>query len=387
MTAGSWSILGYKLPEFGLTERAARTVSGGRTTDLSNAITRNYAQAAPQPQVKGESTAFIGPQLPYGPQPVRPNNITSNNQTNQNFNQGVSNIQNQGDQGLDFIDQDYNNAIGMLSAQEGSLRGQADVATGEITSGVGATGTELRNAQAKQEGNIQGQVQTAESGAQSATQQARDLFRQTQQSNIAQLSALGISSSSVSEALAERLGVETARRIGGITGSLDEVRQNATQELTRTKEYYQGKLNDLSSWANTEKAKIQQSLISGLNQINGAKQQAATDKARGRAELINNVQNQIFQLQQEEQKFKQSLEQWAAQKTQALTPIVTDPKFLETLQSTTNTLNQGFAPTGFNYAPEFSTDPYGNVKGQVSYGLNKKPEEDDLAAKYGITQP
>jgi hypothetical protein len=202
-------------------------------------------------------------------------------------------------------------------------------------------------------------------------QQARDLFRQTQQQNIAQLSAMGISSSSVSEALAERLGVETARRIAGVTGSVQEVQQNAQQELQRTNAYYQGKKNDLNNWVNDQKANIQQSLMAGLNQINSARNQAATDKSRSRAELINNVQNAIQSLTAQQQQFQQSLDQWAQQKSSVLQPLVTDPNFIQSLQKTTDTLNQNFAPTGFGYAPQFSQNGQGQLSGQVNYGLNK----------------
>lgn len=46
---GSW----FGAPELGLTERAAGTLSGGKTTDLSSAITRNYAQSPESGQTLG----------------------------------------------------------------------------------------------------------------------------------------------------------------------------------------------------------------------------------------------------------------------------------------------------------------------------------------------
>jgi hypothetical protein len=218
-------------------------------------------------------------------------------------------------------------------------------------------------------------------------QQARDLFRQTQGQNIAQLSALGISSSSVAEALAERLGVETARRIAGVTGSIQEVRQNATKELARVKNYYTGKMTDLQNWVSDQKANIQNALLTGLNQINAAKNQAASDKARGRAELLANVQNSIYSLTQQYNQFKQSLDLWNAQKASALTPVATDPKFVQSLANATNTFNQQFAPAGFSYVPEFSTDPYGSVKGNINYNLQKKGtgiNKEDIYNQAGI---
>ena len=48
---GSWSIGGFKLPEFGLTERAASFLSGGKQTDLSKAIQQKIA---PKAEIKKE---------------------------------------------------------------------------------------------------------------------------------------------------------------------------------------------------------------------------------------------------------------------------------------------------------------------------------------------
>lgn len=307
--------------------------------------------------------------------PIKTDGVGSNNQDF--YNQGIGNIQSQGNEGLDFIEQDYSNALGALAGQEESLRGQAGTAQGQIENEAGSVRTQLGKEQGTAETGIQSNLSTAETQGASQLQQARDLFRQTQQGNIAQLSALGISSSSVSEALAERLGVETARRIAGVTGSLSEVRQNATKELGRIKDYYQSRLTDVTNQVATQKANIQNSLMQGLNQINSARNQAATDKSRSRAELLNNVQNSIAQLTQQQQQFEQSLKQWASQKQAALTPIITDPSFIDTLTSATDTFNDKFAPQGFQYVPDVNTDAYGRVQGQVKYSSTKV--KDDLS--------
>jgi hypothetical protein len=208
-------------------------------------------------------------------------------------------------------------------------------------------------------------------------QQARDLFRQTQQTNNAQLSALGISSSSVSEALAERLGVETARRIAGVTGGIQEVRANAVNEINRIKNYYSERTTQLQDWVANEKAKIQNSLIQGLNQINQSRSQAASDKSASRANLLSQVQNQIYSLTQQQQQFDQSLQQWAQQKAAALTPIAQDPQYIEKLMATANVFNQKFAPTGFAFTPEINYDKQGNMTGSIK-SQKRVSGDDDL---------
>jgi hypothetical protein len=300
------------------------------------------------------------------------------------FNNASNNINSQQNSGLDLIEQDYNNAMSAFAGQENVLRGQADISGRQIESEAGGVRTQLGQAQGTAEQGIQTQQQTAEKEGTNQMQQARDLFRQTQQQNIAQLSALGISSSSVSEALAERLGVETARRIAGVTGSLAEVRTNAANELKRTKDYYQQKLTGLAEQVQIQKSQIQNSLLQGLNQINAARNQAASDKARGRNELISNAQNALAGIEQKKLEFETSLKQWAEQKNSALTPLITDPNFVNSLTQATNTFNQRFAPSGFQYVPEVSTNAAGNVSGQINYNLQKKNQDEDLAAKYGL---
>lgn len=45
--SGSWSVFGVPLPEYGITERLAKLASGGKTTDLSSAITGSSHAATP----------------------------------------------------------------------------------------------------------------------------------------------------------------------------------------------------------------------------------------------------------------------------------------------------------------------------------------------------
>lgn len=271
-----------------------------------------------------------------------------------------------------IIDRDYETAMGGLNYEEQNLRGSAEAATQTAVAGYAPAKTAIANEQATGEAGVAQQQQTAQTSAKSALQQARDLFRQTQQTNIAQLSGLGISSSSVAEALAERLGVETSRRIAGVTGSLNEVMQNASKELTRIQTYYKGKLSDLETQIGAAKANIQQQLLSGINQINQARNQAATDKANRRQELITNARAAAEKLALNAQNFQQTLDLWREQKAAALTPIAQDPNYVQNILAQTQKLNEQFAPTGFAYTPEFNINAQGNYTGQIK--SNKKPE-------------
>lgn len=284
------------------------------------------------------------------------------------------------------IDQDYNTTMGMLGNAEGGLQTQAGIATSQINNDIASGRTDLASAQSTQEQAANTSLQTSEKQGTSAMQQARDLFRETQQSNNAQLSALGISSSSVSEALAERLGVETARRIAGVTGSLDEVRLNTIQELGRIKKYYTEKTTQLEENGRIQREGIQSQLMTGLNQINSQKGQAANAKAQARADLLSKVQNQIYTLQEQQQMYNQQLQQWAEQKAAALQPIVQDPNYLNTLMSTANTFNQQFAPSGFTYLPEVSVNSKGQMSGSITPQKKATDPLEELYRQAGVTQ-
>lgn len=370
--AGSW----FGLPDFGVTEKIGQVFNKPQTSQGGSNVfgPQQAAYQPPQQQVQGiqyqqpttssASTGRTGGGVPSTSQPI------------QNNQQAYQNVNSQQQAGNSQIDQDYEIAMGALNSQEQGLRGAAETATGTIANEAAATKTSLGAEQATKEGSAMASQQTAEKQGKSAMQQARDVFRQTQQGNIAQLSAMGISSSSVSEALAERLGVETARRIAGVTGSIDEVRQNTTNELGRIKNYYSEKQTQVQDWVANEKSKINNQLLAGLSQINTARQTAAADKAKGRQELLSQVQNQVFQLQQQEQQFQQSLQQWAEQKAAALTPIVQDPNYVQNLIAQTQNLNQQFQATGFVATPSFNVNQQGQYTGQIN--MQKKPE-DELA--------
>jgi hypothetical protein len=127
--------------------------------------------------------------------------------------------------------------------------------------------------------------------------------------------------------------VETARRIAGITGSLGEVRQNASKELARIKNYYEGKSTEVAQWVANEKLKIQNGLKTSLDNINAARGQAAQAKASARAEVFQDVRSQLFALQQQEQQYQQSLRNWATQKVAATQQLITDPTVWQNIQN------------------------------------------------------
>ena len=384
---GSWSIAGIRLPEFGITERIGNVFGSQRTTQggsnvLGASTQRATAQRAstPTPQPVPFSRPFVGP-IYRGPQTASPRPISTpaftaqgqqapvsagnqaqqtsvpaGNQTQQN------DINQQAQTGNEIIDRDYETAINALSGQESSLRTQAGASTEAAQAGFAPARTTIGEEQATRGVGLEREATIARTQEKSGLQQARDLFRQTQQQNIAQLSGAGLTSSSVNEALAERLGVETARRIAGITGSTNEIMQNIAQEKTRIGTFYKQKLVDLETGLGAAIGNIQSQLVSGINQINSARQAAASDKANRRAELLSNAQTQIAQLQANAQNFAQQLQMWQTQRNQSLrdaSNFVVSPTDLTGQQRAISDITSLPGVAGFQWIPNVETTNQG----------------------------
>lgn len=363
------------LPDFGITERLTkrRTAEGG-----SNLFGPDQQRAqAPSPQL-GPQTAPAG----FYPQP-RTNNIPTSvtgGGSAQPAGQDIlqADVGRQVDDLGAIIDRDYDTAISALGGQESSLRSQAGAAEQTIRSQAAPTRTAIGEEQATRLAGLAGQETQATQQKESGLRQARDLFRQIQQQNVAQTSGLGISSSSVSEALAERLGVETARRIAGVTGSTDEVLRNISAEKTRVGSFFKQRLADVESSLQAQIGQIQSQLLAGVNQINAARNQAASDKANRRAELLSNAQSQMAQLQANAQSFAQSLQQWQAQKAAQLSQaqqFIVSPTDFGPLQSALGNI-QGLTGVGGQlegFQPQVSISPSGKFTTTIKPG-----KDDDL---------
>lgn len=373
--SGSW----FGLPDFGITESIGRAVSGGTRNEI---IPNKQPQATYNPpQVQGASTQSIPLSWTIVPnKQVTTNNTGSNNNipSSATSNQGYSNINQQQENGNQQIENDYNQAMQSAADAESSLNRQGSTATAQIANDLSAGKTDLATAQATGEQAATSSLQTGEKNYTTNMQQARDLFRQTQQSNSAQLSALGLSSSSVTEALAEKLGVDVARRIAGATGTIQEIRQNATDEIGRVRKYYAEKTTQLEENARIQKETIQSKLVDGLNQINAMRGQAASAKSEARASLLSQVQTSLYNLTLQQQQFEQQLKQWAEQKAATLTPL-TQEQFLKQMEATLAAQQAQYPSTDYTLTPTTNIDAYGKMSGQIDVKSKKEDTTNPFA--------
>lgn len=359
----------FNLPDFRISERVyaspAPTVpyQAPSIPQLNTSVNRpsqGFSQLPTNPTPSGSVTGGGGGSI----------NQVSGDQSGYN-----NQINNQLDSGNDQIERDYQNYLSLLGGQEQELRSQGPIAEQSIRAGYAPAQTAVKEAEATKLGGLNQQTQTVNTQKQSQLQQARDLYRQIQQQNIAQLSGQGISSSSVAEALAESLGVETARRIAGVSQSADDVIRNIEAEKTNVQTYTKEKLANIEGEMSAKIADIQNQLVQGLNQINTARQIAANDKANRRQDLLSQAQQAVFQIQQNAQNFAQSLQTWQAQTTAKLgeasqnwiQQFSQDPR----LVSQIGTLSNQFGQAGLTPSFDFTSG------GKVSLGV--KPKEEEIA--------
>lgn len=279
-------------------------------------------------------------------------------------------------------DYEFEQAMNILGQQEAATRAEYGAEESRQTlEGEKAT-TRATEAKRAQISGLEAEQQVGEKTATSGLKQARDLFRQLQQQNIAQLSGLGISSSSVAEALAERLGVETAQRIAGVTGSLDEIRQNVAKEKTRVEEVFRGKLTEIQEGTKVAIDQVRAGLQNALASIAAERGRAATAKAQARTDIAIQARNAIQQIQLEAQQRAQAVSDAAARRSQALAEAEqfmfksTDFTGIQNaIKNVTNLPNVA----GFRVQPQLNYEsvygqPFVNVQGQ--YVPNEEDEED-----------
>jgi hypothetical protein len=124
--------------------------------------------------------------------------------------------------------------------------------------------------------------------------------------------------------------------------------------------------------------KLQNVLLSGLNQINTARNQATQDKSRARSTLLSDVRSQIYNLNVQQQQYQQSLQQWKEQRSAALSPYLNE-KYVSDFVANIAKLQQQYSGSGL--ALSGSVEP-SQTGGTGSYAIQpKKTTEDDLYEK------
>ncbi len=294
-----------------------------------------------------------------------------------------SNVEQGRDEDLELIDREFEDALNFYADQEGSLKSEAGTSEAKVRSEGTSQEQGLTRRKGESEEMIAGQETQARKAENLGMRDVRDLFRQIQQQNIAQLSGLGISSSSVAEAMAEKLGTETMRRIAGITGSTQEIVNNLNKERIRVQQVFTEKMASLKEDVSNQIAEIQNNLIQGINEINNSRAVAATQKAQARKGIMQEARANILQIQQQAQAYQEKLIQAAQARASkyadALNLATATPQDMASLEKANANARQIYG-LGFDITPQFGmSGGQPLLVGQTAIrGGTKRPDEEDL---------
>ncbi len=217
---------------------------------------------------------------------------------------------------LALLDQEYNNAYAELDRLGGENQARAGLASEQIGTQYGAQEGDLRATQGTQIGKL-GDSATAVTGqATNAVNDARTAFNELQQRNNANLSASGLGSSSVAEAMGEVLGRNTFEALNNIQTNKDTVLQNIEKEKTTTNQYYDRKVNELKAAKTQALQEVQLNLQSAMGRINDAKATSTLQKAQARQQAIQTAQAAASKVNSQLEEYNTALNTWNNSKNQ-----------------------------------------------------------------------
>jgi len=280
----------------------------------------------------------------------------------------------------DIVSQEYDQAISALAGEEQWQQGVAGTQIAGLQGQETAGTNRLSEGRASEMAAAGQQEQTARTQESSGLRSMRDLFRQIQQQNIIDLSGRGISSSSVAEALAEKLGTETMRRIGDITQGTQNVINNIAAEKKRITQVYQSKVQELQAEVKNKIDTVNANLTYALSQISAQRGLAALQKQKGLRDIAQTAREMIDSIKDKAWSYEQTLAAEAQKRQQATDDAIQLLKFNENtgayelnpmVQSATSSLQQGFP--GLGVAPQvqnYNGQPY--VQGYSTYQKTKE---------------
>lgn len=315
-TQGSWSIGGYKLPEFGITEAIGGALGRPRDPLTQGSQIFGGSNAQSTPQVMGastvnQSTPAYGPQPMIGPQasqgaPVKFTGSTTPTPVQQPPGapptpQGLSNSE---------IDSIYNPSMDYLNQAEGTLRN-------DYTNVLSQAEKDFQTLQSQLTGNKNTNLATIGENQVKATQvkddalsAARRLYDELKRGYSQRFGG----STSAGGAASEIASVEQQRQMGQTSRQYtDTIRQLEGQKQQVEQEYQTGllKLEQNKQQAITQ---AQSDFQNKLLEIANNRTQIESAKAQQKLEALQQLRNSVFQIQQQTYQFQQTLD---AQKKQS----------------------------------------------------------------------
>lgn len=383
--ASNRQIFGVPIPDFGISEFVSRNIgapivaSGGSNLFGPAQPTQNYTYTSGNTggQVAGTNTTAGG----SGNTGYR---VTNPNPTNNNNNAPSCPSQNENDQ----INQAYQPTMDYLNqlSNEYSLTGQPyQSAETALKDNYGALVPAVENRAKEQNTALDTQGQQVTNREQNALAQARQLYNELSQSNLARFGT----GSSAGGASNEILGRATSQQFGTIGQTAEAGVQAITQERQKVADFVQEKKTQFDAAQKDAINNLQNSFRDKLNQIGLMKAQTEQAKTQARLDLLGQYRQQAFNLQAARQTADLQLETWLKQKQAGLDQVAafsTNPNIGTNTGSALDTGAQAFNASvprvGSAVAMAAPPAPTGAITASPNqYGLDPQKLREQLAAQ------
>lgn len=310
--AGSWSIGGFALPDYKITENLASMLSGGRTTDLGNAFL-----VTPSP------TTFIPPKKPNGNvlgattsnitnTPNQPLQQTQNNpiQTAQ------SNVNSQQDALRSMIESGFGNLMGEYDRQASYLPGWEQEDLGQVSATAGNVRQGLQDSLTNAKKSIDMSKQQVQSGVDKSVSDIRNSLTSLLKNAQGMIGSVGAGSSSAAQQLVPyAFSKMYAQQRGNIQGQANNQFTELDKKGLDVENQFNTQKMQLDQWEGDQMTSIKDKYRNLLMSINNARAGATGQRAvalQGVQEgILTQARNELATIQQEAANQRQALFQSA----------------------------------------------------------------------------
>lgn len=420
-TPGNWSVLGYSLPDYGITEALFGPKWGNTgsipTTGpnaplqydnpINNALQQDIKSAGPNatPAYNNLSAAIKPPTS--SPPPSPPPSGGGNPPPK------ITNLDDYTT--IDGVRKTYRSAMAEgLIDEYGNIRTNS-VPQGPSDADINALYEPSQNYLNQYEGYLRGQLPSVLEAAQGQYNTAKSILEGNKSNSYATLeSQKGAAqgrredADAASRRLYNELQTANQQRFGGSTSAGEAAQALQGRELQRNMGQNQRQMEDFNRQYNASKLEIDNVYQSGLLQLEQQKQAAVNqansefqaklleisktragleqEKAAKRLDALQTYRNQIFQIQMQNAQFQQALE---GQRQQATLQLETSAKqFNQANVLGQNSLMNLLAGTSVNPQTQFGVFPIGGNQGQSQYtGAISTRRDEQLQGQTGGVYP
>lgn len=226
----------------------------------------------------------------------------------------------QGYQAPSFEDQlnaIFNPTADFLNQLEAQYRSEQPEAEAQVTSSFNRALTPIQEKEATELAGLDKQEGVVNRGETNALGEARQRFNELSQRNIAMFGT----GTSAGPGAQELLSRETAKQFGSIGQEATAGRTEIESERTRVKTFTAKKKAELEEQKQEAIRNVQSEFRRGLLQINQSRAANESAKAQARLELLQQAQQQAFQIEQANTAFQRSIDMFEREKTANLAQV------------------------------------------------------------------